>query len=523
MSRRTLRRAFAAATWILGTAGVLLASSPAIPSSSATHGHFVVLGSSGGETVPNARMLIEPGYACPRIAGGAQPIAMTSRDNPHGFPVIVCEAVIGFGETLEIVLRDRALALPTVRRNPARIVAFGDTGCKRYSPSSNTGCPPGSPAQPFAALAAAAAEAQVPDVILHMGDYNYRGTGSRVLFTAEEGGKASQVAQWTYDAGDGTSAAEDCVQGKDTVFWSQSSPSSNLPDTWEAWRDDFFRPAAELLPKAPWVFARGNHELCSRAGPGWFYFLDPRSNLTGKQLSCPLPDPSAGVLPNVVLSEPYAVDLGTLTLLVLDSANACDSFLNATFTARYSEQMKALGELSPAAGTAWVMTHRPIWGVTGFSSTESTSCTSAKRWGCVNQTLQAALRDGLGGSFPPAVQLFLAGHMHRFQSVTFPGTDRPPVVVVGSGGVALDPNPPIGTVRVKIDGDAANGLSTGAEVTADGKELPAFGYLDITRDVDDTWSGTVRSPPEGLTLAECGSKQQAAGSVCRLAPGVVAK
>ncbi len=521
MSRSLLKRALCVAVWALGGAGLVLASSPTIPSSSATHGHFVVLGSSGGETVAYARILIDPGYACPAIEGGSKPITMTSRDNPRGFPVIVCEAVIGFGETLAIALQDRALALPTVHPDPTHIGVFGDTGCKPYSSASNTGCPIGSPAQPFASLASAAAEGAAPDVLLHMGDYNYRGTGSRVLFTTEGDSGATQVAQWTYDAGDGTSAAEDCVQGKDTVFWSQSSPDSNLPDTWEAWRDDFFRPAAELLPKAPWVFARGNHELCSRAGPGWFYFLDPHSNLSGKQLSCPVPDPTVGVLPNVVLSEPYAVDLGNLTLLVLDSANACDSFSNTTFTARYAAQMKMMGALAPAEGTAWVMTHRPIWGVTDFSSTESTGCTSADRWGCINQTLQAALRDGLGGSFPASVELFLAGHMHRFQSVTFPATDRPPVVVVGSGGVALDPSPPTGTVSVEVDGDAANSLSTGADVTADGKELPAFGYLDIALDDDGTWSGTIHSPPEGLTMAECGSKQQAAGSVCQLASGVV--
>lgn len=521
MSRSSLGFELAVAICVFWGVGGAWASEPTIPSSTATHGHFVVLGSDDGETVPYARILIDPGFACPEVQGGDAPIAMTTRDNLHGFPVIVCEAVIGFDETLAIELQDRSLALPKVQRDPAHVVVFGDTGCKTYSASSNTGCPRGAPAQPFASLASASAEGPAPDVILHMGDYNYRGTGSKVLFTAENDGHATQVPQWTYDAGDGTSADEHCVQGEDTTFWSQSSASSNQPDTWEAWRDDFFRPAAELLPKAPWVFARGNHELCSRAGPGWFYFLDPHSNLTGDQLVCPDPAPEAGVLPNVVLSQPYAVELGSLTLLVLDSANACDAFTNAAFTARYAEQMKALGELAPASGTAWMISHRPIWGLTSYSSTQSTACTSMRRWGCINQTLQAALRDGLGGSFPSTVELLLAGHMHRFQSVTFPGTERPPMVVVGTGGVALDPSPPIGAVNVAIDGDAARSLTTGATVTSDGTTLPAFGYLDLTLQADGTWSGTIQSPPEGLTMAECGSKQQDAGSVCQLASGVV--
>lgn len=501
----------------------LFASTPQVPRSSATHGHYVVLGSAKGETVAYARIVIDAGYACPQIEGGAQAIRMTSRDNPHGFPVLVCEAEIDFGQTLTIALEDRALALPSVRTDPRRIVVFGDTGCKGYSAASNTGCPSGSPAQPFASLAAAAAEGPAPDVVLHMGDYNYRGTSSRVLFTVEKDGKPKQVAEWTYDAGDGTGAADGCEQGSGAVFWSQSSANSNLPDTWEAWRDDFFRPARELLAKAPWVLARGNHELCSRAGPGWFYFLDPHSKLNGEQLSCPAPEPSAGALPNVVLSEPYAVDLGTLKLLVLDSANACDSFTDATFTARYAEQLAALSAMTSGDEVAWMMTHRPIWAVTGFSSTESTGCTSADRWGCINQTLQAALRDGLGGAFPAAVKLLLAGHMHRFQSVTFAGAGRPPVVVVGTGGVALDPSPPLGTVEVSIDGSAAVSLSTGADVAANGEQLPAFGYLDITYSPDGSWSGIVHSPPAGLTLATCGSEQQAAGAVCQLGPGVEAR
>lgn len=504
-------------------AGALQASSPPIPHSAATHGHYVVLGSANGETVPYARIVTDPGYSCPTIQGGAAAVQMTSRSNPHSFPVIVCEAVIGFEQNLEIVLQDRSLALPSVRKNPTRIVTFGDTGCKLYSAKSNTGCAAGTPAQPFASLAAAAAEGEAPDVILHMGDYNYRGTGSRLLFTVEQDGKSSQVAEWSYDAGDGTGASEQCVQGSDSAFWSQNAPNSNQPDTWSSWRDDFFSATPELLAKAPWVFARGNHELCSRAGPGWFYFLDPSSDLTGKQLSCPEADPAAGAWPNVVLSEPYAVDLGTLKLLVLDSANACDSFLNDTFTQAYSQQFETLGKLASGDEPAWVMTHRPIWGVTGFSSTESTGCTSADQWGCINQTLQAALKDGLGGSFPASVKLFLAGHMHRFQSVTFSGSDRPPVVVVGTGGVALDAYPPLGTVDLQVDGQEADSLTTGAQVASSGKALPAFGYLDITYQDNGTWSGVLQSPPEGLTLANCGTAQQAEGSVCQLASGVKAK
>ena len=81
------------------------------------------------------------------------------------------------------------------------------------------------------------------------------------------------------------------------AYWSQNMQGSPIPDVWPAWRDDFFMPAARLMKTAPWLLVRGNHELCSRAGPGWFYLLDPASALLGGariQESCP-PQTPAGL------------------------------------------------------------------------------------------------------------------------------------------------------------------------------------------------------------------------------------
>ena len=43
---------------------------------------------------------------------------------------------------------------------------------------------------------------------------------------------------------------------------------------WNVWELDFFAPSARLLAAAPWIMVRGNHEMCKRAGEGWFRFLD---------------------------------------------------------------------------------------------------------------------------------------------------------------------------------------------------------------------------------------------------------
>ena len=368
------------------------------PPLSAAHARYVVLGQApGGDAVALARLILDPGQPCPSIvpAGGdagdgddagagtapasVAPIRMTPRDNPYHFPVVVCEAPVGFDEELAIAMDGGSLSLPAVRHDPRRIAVFGDTGCK-LGAAADGACPAGTPAQPFAGLAAAAAATE-PDLVIHLGDYNYRGTPSNVLFTERDGAAARQVGQWTYDAGDGTEESERCVQAAGAGFYSQSAPNAVFPDSWEAWNDDLFSAAPDLLAAAPWVMARGNHELCSKAGSGWFYFLDPHSNLVpgDRQLSCPPPDPARAPIDNVVLSPPYAVGLGSLTLLVVDSANACDSFTEATFTAAYSRQLGEVGRLVPAAGTAWWVSHRPLWGVTGFDSGESTACSGSPR------------------------------------------------------------------------------------------------------------------------------------------------
>ena len=75
-----------------------------------------------------------------------------------------------------------------------------------------------------------------PDLVIHVGDYHYREDAC----PAGHAGCAGSPFGYGFDA----------------------------------WNADFFGPAAPLLAAAPWVMVRGNHEDCSRAGEGWFRFLD---------------------------------------------------------------------------------------------------------------------------------------------------------------------------------------------------------------------------------------------------------
>ncbi|MEM9291034.1 MAG: metallophosphoesterase [Acidobacteriota bacterium] len=513
------------------------ASSPTPPTEDQVHAHFVVLGSvkaeAGNGTVAYARVVQDLGLKCPTVVSGEQSLKMVTRDNPHGFPVTVCEARVGFDEELTVQLAEGTLALPTVRKNPEKVLVFGDTGCKLPKAGKEGGCAVGSPAEPFGRLTRAAAEGPAADLILHLGDMNYRGTPGPTFFTVPgEGDDAGLIQQshWPYDAGDGSPASAGCEQGEGALYWSNNAPNAAYADHWQTWKDDLFAPAAELLPLAPWVFSRGNHELCSRAGPGYFYFLDPHSNLGDGQLSCPQPQVEEGVLKNEVMTPPYAVDLGSLRIVSLDSANACDFFLNPGFTALYAQQLTEVSKLVEGASTAWITTHRPIWGVDGFEAEKSKPCSAEKKWSCLNQTLQQAIRQSPGGKLPSPVQLVLSGHMHRFEAVTFQDQAHPPQVVIGNSGVQLEAYPPAGEHQVQVADNAAHLLATAAEVStgtgAESKTQGAFGYLEVTLAEDGSWTGVLQDAPAGaegrLEIATCGSKLAQDGAVCRLAPGVEA-
>ena len=136
-------------------------------------------------------------------------------------------------------------------------------------------------------------------------------------------------------------------------------------DNWPTWKADLFDPAAALLAAAPWVMVRGNHELCSRGGHGWFRLLDPHP------ASADCADKT----------EPYWLSAGGLALLLFDSADADDFLAPLDKVATYAAQLTPL--LAKAPPHAWLVTHRPVWAV---AQGELSGLTT-------NQTVQAAIRE----------------------------------------------------------------------------------------------------------------------------------
>ena len=159
---------------------------------------------------------------------------MTLRSGPQGnFTDSVCDVLYPAGASGAHV---GAIPLPPVPRAPARIVVFGDSGC-RLKGAEVQAC--NDPQRwPFAPLVRAMA-ALHPDLVIDVGDYYYRETPC----------PASGV---------------DC----------SGSPYGDRTESWDA---DYFVPVAPLFATAPFIHVRGNHEDCKRSPYGWARYLSGTS------------------------------------------------------------------------------------------------------------------------------------------------------------------------------------------------------------------------------------------------------
>jgi hypothetical protein len=354
--------------------------------------------------------LVTSAAACPEALVDGAHAPMQRRAGPTAdFPVTVCQLPLPKGAA-RVVVDGRALPLPTA--DPRRIVIFGDTGC-RLKGSDIQNCD--KPADwPFATVARLAA-AHHPDLVIHVGDYYYR--------------------------------ESPCPAGR------AGCAGSPWGDNWTTWNADFFAPAGPLLAAAPWVLVRGNHEDCERGGPGWFLLLDGAAT----PATCP------------ATSAPMVIDVGGLQLYVLDSSGTVDRAAPPGAVAMFAGQLDAL-KAHPPTEPAWILTHRPIWGLVPVVSAGPLGPFELP----INATEQAAARGrDLGG-----VQMVVSGHIHHFASFAFVG-DRPAQLIVGTGGDVGEPGDTPRFLDGPVDLDGLSARRFGFD---------RYGFLVLDRD-GDGWIG----------------------------------
>jgi Calcineurin-like phosphoesterase len=347
----------------------------------------------------------------PFTPGGLQQFPTTFCTLP--IPDGASSALIDPNTTNAAVVHPGTFKLPLpdwpVAGRPRKIAVIGDAGCKVVSgtvgAAANQNCQQDWPLSPLAAHAAADSK---PDLVVHVGDYVYREQPQGATDASADCGAQGQAADWG------------CLV------------------------KDFLRPAEPLLAEAPFIFARGNHEVCDppKIGRGveWFRYLatDPRKN----QECFTFPQTAA---------EPSQINAGTLHFVLFDSSSASDSV--APDLAQVPGYAKWFNEVNALAANHkkhdyFLITHKPLWMVTSASST-------AVSW--TNPTLAKAVKDSSRGALAPNIRLVLSGHIHLYQMLDFTKSTRPPQVTVGSSGSALNTAPDDTKVQGKIvDGQTVN-------------------------------------------------------------------
>jgi len=345
--------------------------------------------------------VITIGDNCPDIKIDGELFEMEVRSEPSSdFPVLVCELTIPNGAESASV---KGRHLPLFKENTTRIVVIGDTGCRIEEGETVQDCNDPE-AWPFKKIADSAASFN-PDVVIHVGDYVYRES------PCPEGDEGCAGTPFGYN--------------------------------FATWNVDVFSPADSLLRKAPWVFTRGNHELCSREGPGWFTFLDPNPPFAECQEFTP----------------PYTVDLGIVRLLMLDSSATDDDNAPPDTTEVMASQIDSLEAAS--GENAWMVTHIPFWAI-GFGNGELFT---------LDDTLQTASDNNLTGG----INLVLSGHLHSLETL-FVDADRQPQFIVGNSGTELD-LPVTDIVGMEI---------AGATAVEGSVNISEFGYATMEL-VDGVW------------------------------------
>ncbi|OIQ94404.1 calcineurin-like phosphoesterase [mine drainage metagenome] len=404
---------------------------------------YVVMGESG---VSVARLLTTDAQ-CPAIrfddrearmdlrgAPGSVPLRPTisapADSKASDFPIRVCEKSIPPG-TWKANIGDIALPLPAAEIK--RIVVIGDTGCRlKKSEAAYQACNDAKQ-YPFAKVAAAAANWK-PDLVIHVGDFEYREN------ECPAGNPECAGSPWGYG--------------------------------WDTWQADFFDPAATLLKAAPWVMVRGNHESCVRAGQGWWRMIDPRPLLPGRDCNDAANDGTGDY------SDPYAVPLGDdAQLIVLDTSNTSSGVIpeGDVRQVKYRDMYGKLETLSQRASYNIVANHHPILGF--FASQDKQGKVTV--WPG-NQGVQSVFGAINPLIMPPRINALLSGHVHLWQEVSF-SSPHPTQFIAGFSGTMED------VVPLPVELPRGATPASGAVVEHHSSWAGGFGFMTMERTGTNQW------------------------------------
>lgn len=411
-----------------------------------------------------ARAVLPKGSSCPQLELTGTASVQMDRRTPGTTTkgafddVVVCSAPIPPGASAASVAGQRIpAALP---REVQTIASLADTGCLIKDVVQD--CRNGWPLRQITEQIAEAA----PDLIIDVGDYFYREKAC-------------------------PSDAQDKCGGS-------PAPPSGVPfiDSGAGWLADYLEPASPMFGTAPLLAVRGNHEVCTEAGNGYFLFMDYRD---GREDVCA---PTADGKAPTVQTKPWRIDLPLVTgrklrLVVVDSAQGWDYGISPWAARQRPLYVKAARMAKNPGGLSWLVVHQPPLALT-TTKYDPGNVADWTNWVAVDQTVASrGLLKGYGA--------IVSGHLHLSQVIKIPGL--PPQFVFGGGGTFLDPPDGYST---PTDGPLAN--SKGEPMVPGFRPYPKDQYRWI--EVEHAFGLASPNPaqgawdvkyvgPDGSTLATC--------------------
>lgn len=428
-----------------------------------------------------ARAVLPAGVGCPRLDAvvstprGSKTLRLAMRERRPGATtlnafgaLLVCEVVVPkSARSASIEGKRIPAAMPKVVDS---VAVLGDSGCRIKGGTAQACNDPD--AWPLARVSESVSRDR-PDVVLYLGDYFYREAACPAGSVAECGGSPEPL------------------------------PGAPFTDSAWGWVADVLVPMAPLFASAPLVSLRGNHELCSRGGNGFFLMLDPA---LGSADAC---TPSSTGQAPVVYSPTWAVDLPvagnrTLRLVMVDSANGFDTGIDDTIAAAQRPLFSAARQLARGAPESWLLTHRPISAVVTSDFLPNPPGT-ATTWTSITNAYSS---QGLLDRF----DLTLSSHIHLAQAINVP--TLPPELVLGNAGTDLDP--PTG-YSIPAYGPLTNG--EGLPLAPDALSIPTatslntwvrYGYA-LATPAKSGWTFEMKAA-DGARFATC--RTGSGGLVC---------
>lgn len=318
----------------------------------------------------------------PQAVVPARPDGAQSNSKPSIFNITSCEAAWPHG-VRSAALEGRNVPSPPLLIN--RILIIADTGCRlKASENAFQDCND-EDKWPFKKIVNSAVKLNA-DLIVHIGDIHYRESPCPVGRSGCEG------ATWGYG--------------------------------WDAWRDDFFNPAQPLLAAAPWLFVRGNHESCFRAGQGWFRFVDALPWTPERNCNDPANDEHGD------FSDPFVVSISQQAqFLVFDSSKSSGKAYQAqdpTYL-KYLAQLKMAAKLASTKSETFFINHHPLLAAAPVADPSKFRAGGSAGLQSVFEVVEPSRL------FPPSVTVAMHGHVHLFEAIGFQ-TDHPVSLIMGNSG-----------------------------------------------------------------------------------------